>query len=159
MSIITAYRLADCATCGRFDTREFVVPPTDRACKGCGTTLAVIPFRTRYTAHVPYTARKRFTPHWNRSLGEFVESPEHLKHLQGVHGCQDADLARHDSDGWSADTPRDFERQARDAQKIAAAAQAASDAAQDAVTDDLPTEEYTWLGEGPAPWSAEARTA
>ena len=58
----------------------------------------MIESRERYTAHVPRTAMKRFTPHQNTSFGCFVESPEHLRALQRQHGCEDADVSRGSSD-------------------------------------------------------------
>lgn len=110
MALIRAYYFDDC-DCGHRDFRTWAAEPSHDAalCPGCGVLRAIQSRTERYTAHVPYTARKRFTPHWNSGFGRHVESVEHLKHLQMLHGTEDAALSRVHSDGSTDYTSRDID--------------------------------------------------
>lgn len=111
MALKTVYYLADC-DCGKTDLRTWFTADSaanHAECPACHNLRAVLEKREKYRAYVPYTARKRFTPHWNRSLGCEVESPEHLKHLQEVHGTMDFEPGRVHSDGSCDYTSRDLD--------------------------------------------------
>ena len=148
MALIEEYALA--CSCGAFDPRTWAFPPSDPTCKSCGGQ-ARVEFRglTRFTANVPYTARKRFCPHFNSSLGMEIESPEHFEAMKQKFGAVDADLhagSRCDG-GVPASVPRDIERQSAHAHAVIEAnaadplvqAEAAADEAlfaQDPITVD-----------------------
>lgn len=133
MAVITVYALADC-DCGRTDLRTWFTEDSaamHAECPDCHNLRAVLPKQENYRAHVPASARKRFTPHLNRSFGCFVESPEHLSHLQAVHGTEDFIPGRVHSDGSCDYTSRDIDtekaKMREDAAKVLEEASALDD--------------------------------
>lgn len=111
MARIAVFTLADC-DCGKTDLRTWFTADSaanHAECPDCHNLRAVIEQTERFKAHVPATSRKRFTPHFNRSFGCEVESVEHLKHLQAVHGTIDFSPGRVHSDGSCDYTSRDID--------------------------------------------------
>lgn len=111
MATIKVFCLADC-DCGKVDLRTWFTEDSAASyaeCPQCHNLRAVLSRQESYRAHVPYAARKRFTPHFNTSFGCDVESPEHLRHLQKLNGTEDAELSRVHSDGSCDYTPRDID--------------------------------------------------
>lgn len=130
------YGIEDCE-CGQSEFRTWVAPPDDDRllCPTCGVIRRMKVVREDYVAHVPSWARKRFHPHWNRSFGCEVESPEHLKHLQAVHGTEDFIPGRVHSDGSNDYTSRDIATGAAEKRKKAQEILDACSAAEDKELD------------------------
>lgn len=136
------YALATCA-CGLEDLRSwpYEPSPSNRVCRSCGAALAIETRRENYVAHVPFTCNKRFQPHFSRAFGERVEDSYHLKHLQMIHGTEDAVL-EHVRDGEAPScVSRGFEREHKE---LVATAEATMASTED-VTDDLNTDFVTDL--------------
>ena len=112
MSRVAVFRLKDCP-CGHWENRSWFVPPANPTCPACGNPRTVTEDAENYTAHVPTTAMKRFKPHFSRQLGVEVESQSHWKHLLSVHGVQEVELGRPDSDGYPDIIARDWDKQAK----------------------------------------------
>jgi hypothetical protein len=114
------YGLEDCE-CGYVETRTWVARPSDDRllCPSCGVCRRLKTVRENYRAFVPSTSAKRFTPHFNRSFGCEVESREHLKQLQIVHGTEDFKVGRAHSDGSCDYTSRDIDTGAAERRKKA----------------------------------------
>ena len=136
MSVREFYRLAPCS-CGFLDERSWPYLPPDCACKGCGKLLQSVSFMESFRAYVPSTARKRFTPHFNTSLGIDIESPEHFAAMKEKFGAVECDLkpgAKCDS-GIPDSVPRDWFAQVKHAQDTVARIEADAGIAAEAEAD------------------------
>lgn len=130
------YGIEDCE-CGQTEMRTWPVRPADDRllCPKCGVMRRMKVVRENYRAYVPATARKRFHPHFNRSFGCEVESPEHLKHLQAVHGTEDFIPSRVHSDGSTDYTSRDIDTGAAERRRKMAEVMEAATVAEDTELD------------------------
>lgn len=137
MSVREFYRYADCR-CGFHDERSWPYLPAERRCPTCHGWLAVEPFREDFTAHVPYTSRKRFTPHFNSGLGMHIESIEHFEAMKKKFGVMDADVkegSRCDG-GVPASMPRDWLGTVKKAQDTVEKIEASADVAAEVAADE-----------------------
>lgn len=62
-----------------------------------------------------FVAKPEIEPHFNRSLGQHVESRKHLEHLQAKHGCSDV-VVKEGTPDW---VPRDLNETAKRMNAIA----------------------------------------
>lgn len=93
MATIDCWHVRDCA-CGKVEFRSWVARPgvDTLRCPSCGVIREAYTRKERFIAHVPFTSRKRFTPHFNTGFGVYVDSVEQFEHLKRKYNCEEVSL-------------------------------------------------------------------